>query len=174
MLCDDLTTHFPSTGLQGREEEFFAAISKKYYSCNPLKLDVPPAPPASPAVQVEASRDVSRDTPVISFENAGKSTQVPLTSGSTADKPTSAMIPEQPKVPAGAASPFTSDKQKSSNISGTTRSIEKDYHKLLAEFYQKHNPQKVSEVGQTLEKYKVNSFSLIEYSLFTFSLNLIF
>jgi hypothetical protein len=30
-----------------------------------------------------------------------------------------------------------------------------DYQQLLTEFYQKHNPQKVSEIAKTLENYKV-------------------
>mmetsp|Transcript_25338 Transcript_25338/g.51551 ORF Transcript_25338/g.51551 Transcript_25338/m.51551 type:complete len:697 (+) Transcript_25338:154-2244(+) len=139
---------------KGREEDFFAAISKKYYSCNPLKLDAPPAPPASPAGQAVATREVSRSDPETSFEKAGKSTQTPQTSGSTADKPTFVGKPEQPTMPAAAASPFTFEKDTSSNIFGTSSSTDKDYHKLLSDFYRKHNPQKVSEVGQTLAKYK--------------------
>lgn len=160
-LWHDLMTHSSSTGLQGREEDFFAAISKKYYSCNPLKLDAPPAVPVSPAGQSAATREVSRSAPEISFEKAGKSSQETQTSGSTADKPAFVLKSEQPTMPAAAASPFTVEKDTSSNIFGTSCSTDKDYHKLLSEFYQKHNPQKVSEVGQTLEKYKVNSLSPI-------------
>ena len=38
-----------------------------------------------------------------------------------------------------------------------TSDIRNDYHELLTEFYQKHNPQKVSEVAKTLENYKVRT-----------------
>ena len=36
----------------------------------------------------------------------------------------------------------------------TPQENQKDYHKLLTDFYQKHNPTKVAEVSQTLRKYK--------------------
>jgi hypothetical protein len=43
-----------------------------------------------------------------------------------------------------------------------TGAIKNDYHELLTEFYQKYNPQKVSEVAKTLENYKVRiKFSLL-------------
>jgi hypothetical protein len=38
--------------------------------------------------------------------------------------------------------------------SGSSTTNQKDYHKILTDFYQKHNPAKVSEVTSNLEKYK--------------------
>ena len=52
------------------------------------------------------------------------------------------------------SSPFTTEGAKpvkSADAAGSS----KDYHKLLTEFYQKHNAQKVPEVSKNLEKYKV-------------------
>ncbi|KAL3799320.1 hypothetical protein ACHAW5_001257 [Stephanodiscus triporus] len=47
-----------------------------------------------------------------------------------------------------------------------TGTLKNDYHELLTEFYQKHNPQKVSEIAKTLENYKVRTKSLFrQYSL---------
>ncbi len=39
--------------------------------------------------------------------------------------------------------------------------LKNDYQQLLTEFYQKHNPQKVSEIAKTLENYKVTTKPLV-------------
>ena len=53
------------------------------------------------------------------------------------------------------SSPFTTEAAKPSLKSADAAGSSKDYHKLLTEFYQKHNAQKVPEVSKNLEKYKV-------------------
>jgi hypothetical protein len=43
-----------------------------------------------------------------------------------------------------------------------------DYQKLLTEFYQKHNPQKVSEIAKTLENYKVRAKPFVSLMFYFF------
>ena len=123
------------TKYKGREEAMFADLSSKWFTCNPLEKAKPVAPAVvAPAVVAPAA------APNLFTPSSGK-----LSRSAPAPSPFSteglvSVVPEP--VFMGA--------------------IKNDYHELLTEFYQKHNPQKVSEVTKTLENYKVRiKFSLL-------------
>jgi len=63
------------------------------------------------------------------------------------------------------ASGVPSEKDKSVGLaSGTTSSVSSgpDYHKILTQFYQTHNPSKMADVDRHLEKYKVSSRARVD------------
>jgi hypothetical protein len=61
---------------------------------------------------------------------------------------------------APAPAPFATEVKDSVASEPVATGTKNDYHELLTEFYQKHNPQKVSEIAKTLENYKVRTKSL--------------
>jgi hypothetical protein len=61
---------------------------------------------------------------------------------------------------APALSPFATEEGSVIPEPVATCAIKNDYHELLTEFYQKHNPQKVPEVAKTLKNYKVRMIFL--------------
>jgi len=62
---------------------------------------------------------------------------------------------EKPITSSPVPSPFdTAVRRSAAPDSLDTGASKNDYHKLLTEFYQKHNAQKMAEVTKTLEKYK--------------------
>ena len=82
----------------------------------------------------------------------------------SSEKPTSSSVP----------SPFdTGVRRSAASDSVDTGASKNDYHKLLTEFYQKHNAQKMAEVTKTLEKYKVRRVVTTKSILF-FILSILF
>ena len=107
----------------------FAELSSKWLCCNPLEKPTAVAP--SLASLSESTNIFAQSQPATSKQQSTSTSPFATTS-----------------------SPFTTDASKS-NLKQADAGSSKDYHKLLTEFYQKHNPQKVPEVDKNLEKYKV-------------------
>ena len=109
----------------------FADLSSKWFAINPLeKAKEEPAPP-QPKPQVVAPKK-----------------EQPTASAAPAPSPFAT-------TNAPAPSPFsTTSFTTATEAKPPVDSAVKDYHKLLTEFYQKHNPEKVTEVVKNLVKYK--------------------
>ena len=140
-------------------------VSKKLGSATPSK-DKPPLVPSgtapAPAKEVDKSSS-DKSAPAFGsslsgmkglgdslFSPAGKgnASASPFGSGKDDSKPSnSSSIFGSP-----AATPASAPKQDSS----------KDYHAILTEFYQKHNPSKVGEVSKNLEKYKGREIEMFQ------------
>ena len=131
---------------KGREAEMFAELSSKWFAINPLEkskeeqTNEPQNLFAPTPSQPTTSTTTSASSPFASSEAKKSDTTSP-----SANLFTSKPTPNIASKPAADAAPST------------------DYHKLLTEFYQKHNPPKLPEVAKTLEKYKVrkHKFSFI-------------
>lgn len=106
----------------------FAELSSKWLCCNPLEKPTAAAPPL--ASSSDSTNIFAQSKPATSKSQPTSTSPFATTS-----------------------SPFTTEAAKPSLKSDAGSS--KDYHKLLTEFYQKHNPQKVPEVDKNLVKYKV-------------------
>ena len=124
---------------KGREAEMFAELSSKWLAINPL----------------EKSKEEQPNKP----QNLFASTPSQPTTTTSASSPFAAPFKTEEKksdTTSPFAAPFTS--KPTLNIASkpaADAAPSKDYHKLLTEFYQKHNSQKLPEVAKTLEKYKV-------------------
>jgi len=108
----------------------FAELSSKWLCCNPLEKPTAVAPPLASS---------SESTNIFAQSQPATSKSQPTSSSPFATS----------------SSPFTTGASKSNLKQADAAGSSKDYHKLLTEFYQKHNPQKVPEVDKNLEKYKV-------------------
>jgi len=79
----------------------------------------------------------------------------PAAAASPQTKPQNLFAPSLEKpTSAPASSPFTAGVGVKSSATSDTSATTNDYHKLLIEFYQKHNAQRIPEVTKTLVKYK--------------------
>ncbi len=131
----------------------FAQLSSKWFTCNPLKpkqaekpaepAPAPPAPAPAPPAQTQpqnlfAAKPISAPAPS------------PFTSGVK-----SSAASEPSPFTAGAKTGATS---KTADVGADNK---KDYNKVLTDFYQRHNAQKLPEVAKTLEKYKVRLDGLV-------------
>lgn len=126
---------------KGKEEAMFASLSSKWFTTNPLEKPKPAEPATSSAQETKPQNIFGQS----SDTKAGTSAPTPSPfAGFSAQKPFAAAAAAAPPAP-------VATETKSSGTSAP----EKNYHKVLTEFYQKHNPKKVSEVAKTLEKYKV-------------------
>ena len=130
---------------KGREAEMFAELSSKWLAINPL----------------EKSKEEQPNKP----QNLFASTPSQPTTTTSASSPFAAPFKTEEKksdTTSPFAAPFTS-KPTLNNIASkpaADAAPSKDYHKLLTEFYQKHNSQKLPEVAKTLEKYKVRKMRI--------------
>jgi hypothetical protein len=109
---------------KGKEETMFADLSSRWFTCNPLQKVNLPAVPSA-----ESS-------------SAAQNLLAPIVEEPSTSEPTPNPYVTESKLIAGSSEPIA------------TVTDENDYHKLLTDFYQRHNPQKVSEVTKTLENYK--------------------
>ncbi|KAL7553465.1 hypothetical protein ACHAWF_016746 [Thalassiosira exigua] len=140
---------------KGKEAELFAKLSYKFYAINPLEAKKETAVPIQtkppPSNLFSPSSDKPRESapapapsPFTTASAPAPSSFVP--SSSSAQSPFTAANASAPSP-----SPFANTAAPESVASGDEKA---DYHKLLTEFYQKHNAQKIAEVTNTLEKYK--------------------
>ena len=100
-------------------------------------------PPASSSTASPFAASQNKEASVSTSSSPFAATKAP---GSVAPS-TSPFAPKQSA--STATSPFASSFGSNNASPG-----QPDYNKMLTEFYQKHNPAKVSEVGKALEKYK--------------------
>jgi len=132
---------------QGKEAEMFAEYSSKWRTLNPLEKPKPTKPStASPQTKTQ-NLFLPRENP---------STSAPAPTPFGAEKESSATSTSAPAASAfapGATSGKNVPTASATSDSGTSAN-DIDYRKLLTEFYQKHNAAKMSEVANTLEKYK--------------------
>jgi hypothetical protein len=136
------------TKYKGREETMFADLSSKWFTCNPLEKAKPVAPAVVAPAVVAPAVVAPAAAPNLFTQSSGK-----LSRNAPAPSPfsTEGLVSVVPEPVA-------------------TGAIKNDYHELLTEFYQKHNPQKVSEVTKTLENYKVRiKFSSLPLKVDLFS-----
>ena len=169
--------------LQGKEAELFEQLSKKYYALNPLlsaKNDTeekvkPEEPIASfPPLSASAPKPFKSGETNASFPPMPSSAPKPFTAFKQ-NKPDDAAkpdeVPKKKEESMGVGSMFSSLPSVSPSPFGTASTAnagkfgpadEKDYHKILSEFYKKHNPAKIAEVTQTLEKYKGNEEAMFQ------------
>ena len=174
-----------SHSLQGKEPELFEQLSKKYYALNPLSSawNEPEGKTSAPS---SISASAPKPIPKQPYKSGEANASFPPMS-SSAPKPFSAFdrnkpepvklddLPQKKEEPMGVggmfsslpsaspspfgSAPLASDASASAKVSPVD---EKDYHKILSEFYEKHNPAKVTEVTQTLEKYKGNEEAMFQ------------
>lgn len=152
----------------------FASLSQKWYASNPLEMPKTAGPTAAPAQQPNSSEpNAFGSKPVLTTSSAPAPSPFNTTTPAPAKTTDSAPAPSPFGVAAPAASPFgTTAPAPANSPFGTAasapapaaKSSEPDYHKILTEFYQKHNAEKVGEVAKTLEKYKVRATAQIQYS----------
>ena len=146
---------------KGKEAEMFAKLASKWNTCNPLDN--------AASVQVPSPEKHTTLPPVVSVSAPAPS---PFASGSApAPSPFGAGAGSAPgpspfgggsapgPSPFGAGSapapsPFGAEVKTSGVTTNDSVADENKYNRLLTEFYEKHNPQKVNEVSKTLEKYK--------------------
>ena len=137
----------------------FAELSSRWYTCNPLDKSKPAEPPAPPAPAAPpAAPALAQSTAQNIFASSSNSAASapapsPFSTAPAQTKPQN-LFAEKSAESAPAPSPFSTAPSNTSAAGAE----QVDYHKLLTEFYQKHNAQKVSEVAKTLEKYKVKNY----------------
>jgi len=150
------------TKYKGKEKEMFASLANKYNACNALESPKTSTSTASiPSTLPQPTPTQKIDGGFNFFAKKEETKGSSSASGypplsATAPKPlgTSTATKEKKETSAAAPSPFTSTSNTAGSTDTTTASQSKDYVKLLTDFYQAHNPAKVSEVSSTLEKYK--------------------
>ena len=118
----------------------FAELSSKWFAINPLEKAEEPAPP-QPKPQLFAPK---QEQPTTSAAPAPS----PFATTSAAPAPSPFATTNAPAPSPFSTTSFTTEAKPPVDTGA------KDYHKLLTEFYQKHNPEKVSEVAKNLVKYK--------------------
>jgi len=118
---------------KGKEADMFAEYSEKWRTCNPLEK------PKSAKLTTKPQNLFAAREP---------------TTSAPAPSPFAPEVKSNQTSSAPAPSPFGEVKSTVTSGSSDVGATEINYHKLLTEFYQKHNPQKVPEVANTLSKYK--------------------
>jgi hypothetical protein len=162
------------TKYKGKEKEMFASLANKYNACNALES------PKTSTSTASIPSTLPQPTPTQKIDGGfnffAKKEETKGSSSASGYPPLSATAPkplgistatkDKKETSAAAPSPFTSTSNTAGSTDTTTASQSKDYVKLLTDFYQAHNPAKVSEVSSTLEKYKVgSSIDVVSYCI---------
>ena len=140
--------------MQGKEAEMFAEYSSKWKTINPLEQPAAASPqtkpqnPFAPRLDKLSTNNVPAPTPAPSpFATEVKSSAPSDSFGKSSPAPS----PFATQVKSSATEVKSSTPSDSLDKGSNTI----DYHTLLTKFYEKHNAQKVPEVANNLEKYKV-------------------
>ncbi|CAI5744558.1 unnamed protein product [Peronospora destructor] len=152
------------TTYKGREEDLFTRLFSMYVT-HSMPDDVKkylnggPVPLKSESVAVTAKSSTPVATAKSPFGGSATAQLSPFETPSSSFS----LGPAANKSPGGFGS--TAAMSSSTSSTATTPPFGKpavDYHQKLVEFYQKHNPDKLSSVDATLQKYKGNEDKLFQ------------